>query len=58
MINIFFTGLCYALKSSTQGIAKVTLDGTTLKIEWTEKAHAGAKKTATNINLDSLIVNA
>ncbi|MDM5314933.1 S8 family serine peptidase [Fictibacillus sp. b24] len=79
------TGITYyALKSSTQGIAKVTLDGTaytvdlwssstqykapvftktglktgrhTLKIEWTGKAHSGAKKTATKVNLDSLVV--
>ncbi|MBY6037170.1 S8 family serine peptidase [Fictibacillus nanhaiensis] len=79
------TGITYyALKSSTQGIAKVTLDGTAynvdlwssntqyktsvfsktglkagrhvLKIEWTGKTHSGAKKTATNINVDSLLV--
>ncbi|WP_226536224.1 hypothetical protein [Fictibacillus halophilus] len=70
--------------SSTQGIAKITLDGTaytfdlwssstqykapvfsktglktgrhTLKIEWTGKAHSGVKKTATKVNIDSLVV--
>ncbi|PEQ95953.1 hypothetical protein CN481_03010 [Bacillus sp. AFS006103] len=79
------TGISYnALKDSSHGLGRVTLDGVAynidlfsttsiykalvfsktgltagrhvLKIEWTGKAHTGAKKTATKINVDSITV--
>jgi subtilisin family serine protease len=86
-VRLVFNGTAISfktIKSSTRGIAKVTLDGTAynvdlysattvnqavvfnktglkagrhvLTIEWTGKPHAGAKKFATVIDIDSLTV--